>query len=143
MIPSTERFSDNNGRNKIKATIGDSQQGFIFRSNSIHSLHDSIKQLRTSYFYSDLTVQPFPIVIGNDNLTLHAFYLYFENSFYKFDSLIDCIDTCFKLFHVLNLEYPKLCNGVWLYIQKYFYEIQTQHDTQISTSFVSKLLKSI
>jgi len=54
--------------------------------------------------------------------------VYFDNIEYKIFSAYKAFDVCFKIFHVFNVEYPLESGDVWLFIQTFFYNIQTKYD---------------
>ncbi len=39
------------------------------------------------------------------------------------DSLLQAVDTCFKLFYVLDIEYPKPAAAVWQFLQHTIYSV--------------------
>lgn len=39
------------------------------------------------------------------------------------DSLLHAVDTCFKLFYVLDIEYPKPAAAVWQFLQHAIYSV--------------------
>ncbi|XP_016663981.2 uncharacterized protein LOC107885069, partial [Acyrthosiphon pisum] len=43
---------------------------------------------------------------------------------------LKAVDICFKSFFALNLSYPTECDHVWEFVQKFFYDINTNHDKQ-------------
>ncbi|CAI6376164.1 unnamed protein product [Macrosiphum euphorbiae] len=55
-------------------------------------------------------------------------FSFFDCIKYKFFSIISAIDICFKIFHLFNLEYPPEACIAWLFIQKYFYCLNTKFD---------------
>lgn len=79
-----------------------------------------------------LTVQPLIIAIGPNIYQLHEFYVYFNNTIFKFNNFLKSLDCYFKIFHCLNLKYPLEGELVWLFIQKFFYDIITPCDKQTS-----------
>jgi len=72
-------------------------------------------------------IQPFILVVGS-LLDPKQILVYFDNIKYKMFSVLKAFDTCFKIFHVFNLEYPIESANVWLFIQTYFYNITTKYD---------------
>src|SRR5258705_7315443 len=41
-------------------------------------------------------------------------------------SLVKGVDLCFKIIHILNVEYPPMAKNVWLFLQKALYKIELQ-----------------
>lgn len=84
------------------------------------------------------------VTVGKNLSEITEFYLYIDDKKLKFPTFLSCLDTCFKVFHVLNLEYSKYSYGVWLFIQLYFYDIKTKYDKNISNvSGLISYLKNI
>lgn len=47
---------------------------------------------------------------------------------YKLETPLKAVDICFKSFFTLNYKYPLEGEQIWTFIQKYFYEIDTNSD---------------
>lgn len=45
--------------------------------------------------------------------------------------MVDAVDVCFKVFHVLGLKYPTANEHIWLLIQKCIYKFATKWDNII------------
>lgn len=143
LLPSA-RFSAD-GNTKKKATIKDANESFVLQLTTISDYSRRIKELIGKYYYNKLTVQPFVIVVGDSVDDLKTFYIYFDETLYKLNSFIESLDTCFKIFHVFNLKYPKICEMPWMFIQKYFYELDSKFDAKSSnlTSLLTHMNEKI
>lgn len=107
---------------------------------SINNYKTRVDGLKAKYISSSLTIQPVVIVVGDDIYQIKEFFIYFDNILFKLPSFLETLSSCFKIFQVLNLHYPKACQGVWLFIQKYFFEITTKFDAQCQSPSVVTLL---
>lgn len=85
--------------------------------------------------------QPLIIVVGATEDKLKDFYVSCDNILYKIDSFLKAFDICFKMFHCLNAEYPSEAMHIWIFVQKYFYNIDLKSDRKLSgvLSFISDL----
>lgn len=63
---------------------------------------------------------------------------YYQHIKYKFSTFLKALDICFKIFHVFNLEYPKEGYWAWLFIQKFFFHIDTTYD-KINSKLITLL----
>lgn len=72
-------------------------------------------------------IQPF-IIITKSVTHPEEILVYFDGIKFKFFSILQAIDTCFKIFHLFNLEYPAASSLVWQFIQKYFYKMNLISD---------------
>lgn len=113
---------------KKKVTIADSQDSFVLRLTTINDYKLQIDAVITKYYNAGLTIQPFLIVEGLSETDIKGFYIYFNQNLLKFNSFIECLDTCFKIFQTLSLKYPDASQLPWMFIQKFFYEINTVYD---------------
>jgi len=77
------------------------------------------------------SIQPCILVVGS-LLDPKQLLVYFDDVKYKLFSVFKAVVICFKLFHVFNLEYPYESSNVWLFLQNYFYEINTKYDRSCS-----------
>lgn len=77
------------------------------------------------YAEMGLGCQPYIIGIGDSYLDLRKFFVIVENTFYSIDTFIKALDTCFKIYTVLNIEYALECEQVWIFIENFFYKLKT------------------
>lgn len=131
LFPSSARFKNSEGKKTKKVTIADSQESFVLNLPTLNDYHRKVEEIINSYYSSGLTLQPFIILEGNES-DVNGFYVYFDNNLLKFDSFIQSLDICFKIFHFLSLKYPIACEQSWLFIQKYFFNIDTKFDSKSS-----------
>lgn len=106
----------------------DAEESFALRLTSINNYQQQIDEILTKYYSAKLTVQPFLLVEGLSDVDIKGFYVYFDKTLYKFDSYIESLDLCFKIFQVSNLKYPDACQLPWLFIQNFFFGINTSFD---------------
>uniref|UniRef100_A0A6P7H2X1 Uncharacterized protein LOC114346295 n=1 Tax=Diabrotica virgifera virgifera TaxID=50390 RepID=A0A6P7H2X1_DIAVI len=128
IILPTSRFSVEKGSSKRKVTIQDAQESFTLRIPTINDFENKLTELRAKYYSKGTTLQPLIVVVGYSADQITNYFLYFDKYCQHHDSYLSCLDTCFKLFHVLSLEYPQAAYGPWYFIQKYIYEIETEYD---------------
>lgn len=91
--------------------------------NTVSEIEDHIKILKNE----KCAVQLFILTIGTPTKPKEIL-VFFDCIKYKLFSIISAIDICFKIFHLFNLEYPPEAYIVWLFIQKYFYYLNTKFD---------------
>lgn len=111
-----------------KSTIKDSQDSFLMHVNVINDFERKIENYRTILINRSETLQPIIIAIGDDLLHTQQFVVFYDNIKYTFTNFISAFDCCFKIFHVLHLQYPKDNYNFWMFVQKYFYDIESSHD---------------
>lgn len=112
--------------------------------DSLMLLVDSASDIETAknvrvdqMFKCGHTVQPYILLIGSlTNVT--AAYVIVNNYTYKTLSVLDAIEFCFKIFHVLDLKYPFQSEHIWLLLQRLLFGIQTNKDKKIP--FIEDLL---
>ncbi|XP_058976924.1 uncharacterized protein LOC105262100 isoform X2 [Musca domestica] len=140
IFPSSARFKNKQGKKTLKVTIVDSQDSFVLRLTTLNDYQRKIEETVNKYYSVGLTLQPFLILEGNE-MDVKGFYIYFDKNLIKLESFLQSLDVCFKIFHVLSLKYPIACEQSWLFIQKYFFEIETEFDFKSSnvTSVVNFL----
>jgi len=129
-IPTSVKVTrDHTGKkNQTKYSIKDSQNSFIIFKNSVCEIEEYIN-IRHS---EKSPIQPFIMVVGTPN-NPQEIIVYFDSIKYKVFSILHAIDVTFKLFHLFNLEYPPQSVLVWLFIQKFFFSINTKFDVPCHT----------
>lgn len=76
----------------------------------------------------NLTVQTYIIVVGPTLAEISSFFVSVDKILYNVTSAFEAIDTCFKIFHVLNVEYPAASDHIWILIQRKLYTFTTKYD---------------
>lgn len=74
------------------------------------------------------SLSPKVIIIGESIDHIKHCYVSVKDVFYKFDSVMQSVDMCFKIMHGLYMEYPKKSKQIWNFFQKYIYKISTLRD---------------
>lgn len=133
VILPTGRFAIGDGKNKRKVTINEAQESFTVRIATINDFDHSVAEIRTKQYNKGSTLQPFIIVVGISADQITDYFVYFDKCRQRHASYLSCIETCFKLFHVLCLEYSQASYGPWYFIQKYFFGIETVYDKPLSS----------
>lgn len=123
--PPTKKTYINSDGNKcmIKFSIKDSQNSYVIVANTALELEEKLKARKSS----NNPIQPCLLIVGTI-INPSEIMVYFDELKYKFFSIVKAIDLCFKIYHVFNLEYPLESINVWLFIQRYFYNIKLQCD---------------
>ncbi|XP_066590597.1 uncharacterized protein [Prorops nasuta] len=88
-----------------------------------------------------LTLQPYIIAVGRQLTEIESIFISFDAVLYKTQSMIEAIDTCFKIFNVFNIQYPNESSHIWEVIQVYLYGIKTVFDRH--TPFVTEVINDI
>lgn len=78
-------------------------------------------------------MQPIICCVGSTRFDIEATYVYYADIFYKTDNIVIGLDICFKLFHVLDLEYPDECKNVWMFLQDFIYDIPLKDSDKNTT----------
>lgn len=120
-------------KSKWKPSIKDAQDSCFLYCSSILDYTVKVENLRQKYHTKGLTLQPIIIVIGKEKTELEYFYSYYDDVLYKFSTLLKCLDSTFKLFHVLNFNYPKEGKQLYLFLESFFYNFACQPNANINS----------
>lgn len=89
------------------------------------------------------TEQPLPIIVGSYN-AIEACYVNINDTFYKVENVLKAVDITFKIYHVLNVQYPPEAAIVWTFIERGIYEIMTNTtENYVSVSTLISDLQSV
>eukprot|EP00102_Acyrthosiphon_pisum_P025662 XP_016662872.1 PREDICTED: uncharacterized protein LOC100568647 isoform X2 [Acyrthosiphon pisum] len=129
-VPTTKKITrdDNGKKNLIKYSIKDSQDSFMIFKTSIAEIEEYIMKRRSE----NTPIQPIILICGTPNKPKEIIVL-FDCIQFKLFSISSAIGVCFKMFHTFNLDYPLQSSIVWLFIQKYFYLLNTKYDKAYHT----------
>lgn len=97
----------------------------------MNDIHVQIQVQIDDCYKNNQSLHPLICVVSTsgDDITKEYFVYYFD-TFYKFSNIVKALDTCFKIFHTFNLQYPLRCVLVWTFFQKFIYEIQCSTDVK-------------
>ncbi|KAB7502265.1 hypothetical protein Anas_12542 [Armadillidium nasatum] len=115
-----------------KPSKDDMQEAFVILVQNPEDVPVTISRKQEKLSQMSLSMQPFVILQGKDLLNIDHCYVVLNDILYGFDSPLKAIENCFKVFHVAHARYPFECESVWLFIQKYFFEIETEWDKTVS-----------
>lgn len=125
-IPPTTKKIVRNGSKRVckKFTICDSEESVFICKPTVAACEAHIKLLISM----GEPIQPFIIIIGESIWNIKEILVYFDGIKYKFFSAVEALNCCFQIYHVFNLKYPLASHAVWMFIQKYLYELTTSSD---------------
>lgn len=125
LIPTIrQNYVDSEGNKCIKKfSIKDSQNSYVIVAHTALELEEKLKIRKNS----NNPIQPCLLIVGTI-MNPSEIMVYFDELKYKFFSIVKAIDMCFKIYHVFNIEYPLESTHVWLFIQRYYYNIKLQCD---------------
>ncbi|XP_055904562.1 uncharacterized protein LOC129940293 [Eupeodes corollae] len=131
------------GKPGWKVNIKDSEKSFVLRCSQENDILSQVEVEKKKCLEYKIPYQPSIIAVGESLLSKTDFYIYFDGSLLKFNNFISCLDTCFKIFHVFDLEYPKQSLLIWTFIQTYIYEIDVDSSKKFASlaRFINNLKK--
>ncbi|XP_073695250.1 uncharacterized protein [Garra rufa] len=104
------------GTKMFKPSLEENIKAFIEFKNVGTNMVEVLKE-------ADLT-KPFPFVLGlGDCSNCHQAFVVVGKQALQRNTLISAVDTCFKLFYVMDIHFPKQCAPVWEFLQTVVYKI--------------------
>ena len=129
-MPPSARFRIDNTPTRRKVSILEAVEWFVIRVSNIRQLEDRKNAIQRKICpLEEFPLAPSIVVVGEHNMDVQQIYVNFDNVIYKMANFMAAVDTCFKIFRVLNIPYPAVVAYPWTFIQKYFYEIHLTTDT--------------
>lgn len=119
----------------VRYTVQDSQKSFLFMDTTMQALENHLDILKSK----KENIQPFILAIGDLNTKFDPLFVYIDNSFIECTNFLKCVDVCFKLFHIFNLQYPKASEHFWTFIANYFFEINNSKKNSKVTILLDEL----
>lgn len=123
----------------IKYTIRDSQRAFTLTVSQAADIDKVLTEKREECFTNKITLQPLIVAVGEE-FHYKRYYVVLDDVKYEFQSYLEAINFCFKLIYVLNLQYPPQCQSVWIFIQKFFFNV---HESDQKNPVVDTLIKDL
>lgn len=119
-------------RGKWKPSIIDAQVACVLHCGSVCDYLSKIEEIKKKYLEKGITFQPVMVVIGEQKSALQSFLCYYDGILYKFNSFLKCLDITFKLYHVMNFEYPKEGKNVYNFIETFFYNFNNVINSNVT-----------
>lgn len=85
------------------------------------------------------TNQPYLIIVGTAK-DINKTYVRINDKMYQMSTVLNGIDTLFKTFYALNIQYPFACRNVWLFIQEYFFKLPNIAEGKCKQKKVSSIV---
>lgn len=107
-----------NGEN-WKPTVLMSQQSFLKGVNGQHvMLSNMAKRVE---FCKKYGMKIHPVIFEITTCMGARYYVCIKDVCYKVESLVEGVDVAYKVFKILNVEFPLECRKVWKFIEHIFY----------------------
>ena len=84
----------------------DAIETIVLHVREVSEIEALIEEKRTKCFHRIITFQPVIIVICETIKNFEYFFIYIDDTKYKFQTSKKCMDILFKLYQVLNYEHP-------------------------------------
>lgn len=103
---------------------------------------------QTSYFENrnelakSGSIPPMLNIIG-DIFAPVEIYVDYDNISYKFFSMGKAIDIAFKIFYVMQIDFPKPCQMIWVFLNQYFFHLEDGMKVSSSIGVLLHLLKGV
>lgn len=123
------RKKQNNKKSQWKPSKLETQESFVVHLKVTSDVGPHLERRKNKHAHLNETSQPLVIIVGG-NLSRYECLISLNDQLYSVDNLSKAIDVTFKIFHVLHLKYPAESEHIWLFIQKFVYDIKTPWDTQ-------------
>jgi hypothetical protein len=124
-----------------KFKISDSVEAIMTCAASLDLVKEVYVARKLPYFDHKIPNAPMIGLIGSGIANFTEIYVLYEDIVYKHSSFLNALDNCFNLLQLLPFEYPSPCRKIWLFLQKYLYELNKTDERVLSdvSSFISDL----
>ncbi|KYN15961.1 hypothetical protein ALC57_11798 [Trachymyrmex cornetzi] len=140
MIPPKQNIKDTVTKKGCKASIALSRDSMIKYINTWADITKIRQEARDKTKKMQISVQPYVIVVGSITNVSDS-YVIIDEVLYSTESTLEALDICFKVFHVLKIDYPDASKHLWMLIQKGLYQFCIEWD--ISFSNTEHVLKKL
>ncbi|XP_072162626.1 uncharacterized protein [Bemisia tabaci] len=105
------------------------KNGLLLLAPSREEMHDALEKRRLAYQDVNLPLTPIPIIVGALGDPTASCLVHYKGVEYQLPSPLAAIDLCFKMFHVLRLDFSPETLYAWLFVSKYVYQIREASST--------------
>ncbi|XP_055379603.1 uncharacterized protein LOC129610861 [Condylostylus longicornis] len=131
LAPSAYRKKSTENR-RVKLTSYELLSSFLFLVKDTSLLLESHENLKSNLRSKSQRLQPSLFLVGDSYDDIQCSYVFVNDVLYILDSPLVAIDVCFKIIHAVNAEYQQDCEIIWMFLQKFVYEISTKYDKTYS-----------
>lgn len=131
-----ETGAESNPKEKKKKTI------------TKYGITDSIESMMKTQLNISATAQkkkveqPHILCIGDDIYHLKEFFIVMEDTKYVATSFLNALEITFKIFNLFNFQYPLESINVWLFVQKFFFDLHYKEYDFVNND-VSSLIEKL
>lgn len=108
-----------------KCSASEVSECFIQHIQEVQHLSEERQKRHEKYKNLGITVQPY-IVIAGPLSKITTKYVILDDIIYELPCINQAVETCFKLYWVLYLEYPPGCRAVWQFLQRAIFLIPSK-----------------
>lgn len=87
--------------------------------------------------------QPYILCIGDDIYHLKEFYVVMEETKYCATSFLHAIEIAMKISNLFGFRYPLESTNVWLFIQKFFFDVHYKKWDQMNNDILNLIQKLV
>ncbi|XP_067203610.1 uncharacterized protein [Linepithema humile] len=111
------------------------QESFVLHVKIIGDLEVQLRAREAKLIQYGCTFQPLVAIIGPELACIEqSFVVLGVKKYYEVDTPLKAVDICFKIFHVLHIQYSPECAQLWQFLQRAAYEMprNCQYDPHYS-----------
>lgn len=131
LLPPKGRTKVPNSTKLWKPSIAETRDSFVILVKTPGDVEKAKEQRVNEMFKKGLTVQPYMLLIGPNLNNIISSFVVTNNLQYKCSSVIDALNFCFKIYQVLDAEYPYEVMHLWFLIQWVVFGFKNKRDRQI------------
>ncbi|KAK3929469.1 Required for respiratory growth protein 7, mitochondrial [Frankliniella fusca] len=117
--------------NKEICSPTSARSAFLLHITTPNDLTRQVHNYMATLYKEKRLFQPIIILVGPSLSEISASYVQIQDVRYYVRTPLAAVDVCFKSFFALDLQYPSLAYPIWLFIQKFFYNIVTEADSNV------------
>lgn len=110
---------------KKKCSASEVSESFILHIAEEKQLNEERQKRHEKYKNLGITVQPY-IVVAGPLAKITSRYVIVDDITYELPCINQAVETCFKIFWALYLEYPSECRAVWQFLQRAIFSIPSK-----------------
>ncbi|KAK3912992.1 Acetyl-coenzyme A carboxylase carboxyl transferase subunit beta, chloroplastic, partial [Frankliniella fusca] len=120
-----------NRRPSWKPNTQESVNGLLMHVKRIEDLESCIERTKSNCAKVGKPLQPFPVIVGPTENDITECFVVVNDIKYSVDNPLLAFDCAFKIYQVLNCNYPVQASYSWLFVQQALYKLSTKYDARI------------
>lgn len=127
VLPLLFKLSKRNEKKWMPSRL-DVCHNFVLYARDFREAVDALKRRQQQLEHYKRRINPVVVAIGPTISTIEMAYIVIQDTFYRFESLPEAVETCLKICAALGVTYLEEVSAPWYFVQRFVMKLELQSD---------------